>query len=345
MRGHDRLWQVTFAVLLGAFLALSMLPGQPAVGQVAREVVVVVKIAGIPWFNRMGTGVEKAGKELGIKASLVGPSTADAAPQVALVEDLVNRGVGAIGVTPTDAKALEPVFGKARQRGIAILTHESPFETSAIDYDVEAINSDSYARLAVDEMVRGLKAIGANCTTANPCGFVMLVGGLTVPLHNYWADQAQAYVKKNLPTLRELTTRLPTAESVEDSRLAVLDLSKTYGDKLNAVIGWGSLGPIGAAAAVREKGLKNKVVVGGSAIPSTAEQYLADGTMKWAQLWDPADAGFALVSVGKQIIDKKKIVTGMQIPGIGTITLKGKVIAANKIVLMRSAADAKKAGF
>ncbi len=345
MRGHDRLWYVTPAVLLAACLALSFIPGQPAVAQVAKEVVVVVKIAGIPWFNRMGTGVERAGKQLGIKASLVGPATADAAPQVALVEDLVNRGVGAIGVTPTDAKALEPVFGKARQRGIAILTHESPFETSAIDYDVEAINSDAYARLAVDEMVRGLRAIGANCTASDPCGFVMLVGGLTVPLHNYWADVALKYVKAKYPNVKELTSRLPTAESVEDSRRAVLDLSKTYGDKLDAVIGWGSLGPLGAAAAVREKGMKNKIVVGGSAIPSSAVTYLSDGTMKWAQLWDPADAGFALVAVGKQILDGKKIVTGMQVPGIGAITLNGKVIAANKIVLMRNAADATKAGF
>ncbi|MDR7435686.1 MAG: substrate-binding domain-containing protein [Armatimonadota bacterium] len=304
-----------------------------------------MKIGGIPWFNRMAVGVEKAGKQLGIKASLVGPSTADAAAQVAMVEDLVNRGVSAIAVVPTDAKALVPVFTRARQRGIIILTHESPFETGAIDYDVETIDSDSYGRLAVDEMVRALQRIGAKCTTADPCGFVMLVGGLTVPLHNYWADVALKYVKEKYPTLKEVTSRLPTAESVEDSRRAVLDLVKTYGDKLDAVIGWGSLGPLGAAAAIREKGLKNKVVVGGSAIPSSAVTYLADGTMKWAQLWDPADAGFAMVYIAKQMLDGKKITPGMKIPGIGAITIKGKVIAANKILLMRSVEDAKKAGF
>jgi len=330
--------------LLGALLVMSLGTYQPATGQ-AKEVVVVVKIAGIPWFNRMAVGVERAGKQLGIKASLVGPSTADAAAQVAMVEDLVNRGVGVIAVVPTDAKALAPVFTRARQKKIPILTHESPFETSAIDFDVETIDSDAYGRLAVDEMWRGLQKIGANCTAANPCGFVMLVGGLTVPLHNYWADVALKYVKEKYPQLKELTSRLPTAESVEDSRRAVLDLSKTYGDRLNAVIGWGSLGPLGAAAAVREKGLSNKVVVGGSAIPSSAVTYLQDGSMKWAQLWDPADAGFAMVYIGRQILDGKQITSGMQIPGIGAITVKGKVIAASKIVLTRTADEATKAGF
>jgi simple sugar transport system substrate-binding protein len=345
MRMERRLSRAAVVVFLVTALAGLIGTIPPASGQVQKEVVVVVKIAGIPWFNRMAVGVDRAGKQLGIKASLVGPATADAAAQVAMVEDLVNRGVGVIAVVPTDAKALAPVFTRARGRGITILTHESPFETAAIDWDIETIDSDAYGRLAVDEMLRGLQQIGARCTTADPCGFVMLVGGLTVPLHNYWADVALKYVKEKHPTLKEVTSRLPTAESVEDSRRAVLDLTKTYGDKLDAVIGWGSLGPLGAAAAVREKGLKNKVVVGGSAIPSSAAPYLADGTMKWAQLWDPADAGFAMVFIGKQILDGKKPTAGMQIPGIGAISMTGKVISANKILLMRTADDARKAGF
>lgn len=320
------------------------LTSPPASAQ-GREIVVVVKITGIPWFNRMAKGVEDAGKSLKVKASEVGPSTADAAAQVSMVEDLVNRGVSAIAVVPTDAKALAPVFGKAREKKIPVLTHESPFETSAVDYDIELIDSDAYARLAVDEMASNIKKLGAKCSTSNPCGFVMLVGGLTVPLHNYWADVALKYAKEKYPYLKELTSRLPTAESVDDSRKAVLDLTKTYGSKLNGVIGWGSLGPLGAGAAIREKGLKDKVAVGGSAIPSSAVSYLADGSIKWAQLWDPRDAGFAMVQVANELLNGKKPATGMTISGLGAMGVKGKVISFNKTVLMRSADDAKKAGF
>jgi len=43
----------------------------------------------------------------------------------------------------------------------------------------------------------------------------MFVGGLTVPLHNFWADVALKYVKENIPFLKELTPRLPVAESVD----------------------------------------------------------------------------------------------------------------------------------
>ncbi len=329
--------------VLCAFLVVGL--AASVVAAAAQEVAIVVKIAGIPWFNRMAVGVEEAGRALGIRAFLTGPSTADAAAQVAMVEDLVSRGIGAIGVVPTDAKALAPVFNRARQKGIIVLTHESPFETEAIDYDIETIDSAAYGRMAVDEMVAGLRRAGVSCTAEKPCGFVMLVGGLTVPLHNYWADVALQYVRTNYPQLRELTSRLPTAESVEDSRRAVLDLMRAYGSDLNGVIGWGSLGPLGAAAAVRERGMQRRIIVGGSAIPSSAVAYLADGSMTWAQLWDPKDAGFAMVYIAKQLLDGRRITPGMEIAGLGPVGVEGKVVSVNRTLLMRSADDARRAGF
>lgn len=304
------------------------------------EIVVVVKIAGIPWFERMAEGVEQAGRELGVRASLIGPATADAALQVRMIEDLIIRGVDAIAVVPTDIRALEPVFRRAREQGIVILSHESPFETEAVDWNIELIDSEEYGELAINEIVRSLLEAGVQCCLESPCGFVMLVGGLGVPLHNYWADVALEYAAKHFPGLKELTSRLPTAESVEDSRTAVLDLITTYGAELHAVIGWGSLGPLGAALAVRERGLHDHIIVGGSAIPSTAVHFLLDGSMDWAQLWDPKDAGYAMVYIAHHILEGKEVVAGMEIPGLGPISIDGNVIFVDQIKLMRTAADA-----
>ncbi len=311
------------------------------------EIAVVVKIAGIPWFNRMAEGVNQAAKELGVNAYLIGPTTADAASQVKMVEDLVARGVNAICVVPTDASALAPVFSRARQKGIAVITHESPFETEAIDWDVEAIDNVKYGQLPIDMLVEKLKEKGElnKYSPEKPAGFVMLVGGLTVPLHNFWADVALAYAKEKYPFLKELTPRLPTAESVEDSRAAVLDLITTYGDQLKAVIGWGSLGPIGAAQAVVEKGLEGKVMVFGSAIPSTIVPYLEMGAATFVQLWDPKDAGYAMVYVAKMVLDGVQIKSGVEIPSLGPIKVDGKVISVDRILMMPDAKTAKGFGF
>ena len=46
------------------------------------EIVNVVKVSGIPWFNQMDKGVQQAAKDLGVNAYQVGPSTPDPAQQV-----------------------------------------------------------------------------------------------------------------------------------------------------------------------------------------------------------------------------------------------------------------------
>ncbi|MBV9273827.1 MAG: substrate-binding domain-containing protein, partial [Verrucomicrobia bacterium] len=77
-----------------AFAALA-LSCSALVSQVfaADDVAVVVKIGGIPWFNAMEKGIQKAGKEDNLNAYMVGPTTADPAQQVRAVEDLIAKKV------------------------------------------------------------------------------------------------------------------------------------------------------------------------------------------------------------------------------------------------------------
>ena len=62
------------------------------------EIAIVVKLIGIPWFSTLEKGVKKAADELGVNAYMVGPPQADEAQQVKMVEDLIAKGVNAIGV-------------------------------------------------------------------------------------------------------------------------------------------------------------------------------------------------------------------------------------------------------
>jgi len=86
------------------------------------ELGVVVKIGGVPWFNAMEAGITERAKELGVEAYMIGPTSADPALQVRAIEDLIARGVTAIGVVPNDSEALEPVLAKARSKGIKVIT-------------------------------------------------------------------------------------------------------------------------------------------------------------------------------------------------------------------------------
>jgi simple sugar transport system substrate-binding protein len=270
------------------------------------EIAVVVKITGIPWFNRMEEGVEEAGKSLGVKAYQVGPSEADPAQQVKIVEDLIAKGVDAICVVPNDATAMVPVFNKAKSKGIIVLTHESP-EQKGTDWDIETIDNAKFGEMNFEKLAQLIGGEGE---------FAVFVGSLTVPLHNYWADVGLDYVKNKYPGMKLVTERIPCGESAEEAYKQTLGLLKAY-PNLKGIVGFGSLGPIGASEVLKKKNLNGKVKVVGTVIPSHAAPYLKQNCMQHGFLWDPKDAGYAMVAVAKKMIDKEKIENGMEVKELG----------------------------
>ena len=310
------------ALLSATLVSACMLSGTSFAAE-KYEIAVVAKVTGIPWFNRMETGVNEAAKKLDVNAYQTGPSTPDPAQQVKVIEDLIAKNVNAIIVVPNDAKVLEPVLKKARDKGIVVLTHESPDEQIG-QWDIETIDSEKYAQANVDELAKNMGGKG---------GYAIYVGSLTVPLHNAWADYAIKYQKEKYPEMFEVTSRLPVAESIDKSYATTLDLMKTY-PQMKGIIGFGSLGPIGAGQAVQKKRAKDKIAVVGIAMPAQAAPYLMRGDIKKALLWDPKDAGYALVTVADQLLQGKEVNADLSIDGLGKadIDTEKKVIRFNKIL-------------
>ena len=308
----------TKRILIAALLLLTVLPvfaGGTGEAKKQLEIATVVKIVGIPWFNRLEEGVKQAARELGVNAYMLGPADADPAQQVKIVEDLISKGVDAICVVPNDAKALEPAFAKAKQKGIIILTHESPDQVGK-NYDIELIDNVEFGRHHWDKLVEFMGNTGK---------YAIFVGSLTVPLHNLWADEGLKWAKQKYPGLELVTDRIPCGEDQELSKQKTLELLKAY-PGLKGIVGFGSLGPPGAAQALKEKGLCGKVTVVGTVIPGHAAPYLKEGCMQWGILWDPKNAGYAMNWVAKELLQGRKISNGMEVPGVGKITLDKDVI-------------------
>jgi len=294
------------------------------------EIAVVVKIIGIPFFNVLETGVKRAGEELGVNAYVTGPTDADPAQHVKIVEDLINTDVDAIVVVPNDATVLEPVLQRAQEKGIVVIANESPNQKGA-DWDIEAIDNEKFGIYAAEAAAKATGGKGE---------YVIYVGGLSVPLHNKWADIAKDYLARNYPDLKEVTDRIPCGEDAELARTRTLELLNTY-PNLNAIIGWGSLGPIGAAQALREKDLVGKVAIVGTVIPSQASEYLEDGSITEGVLWNPADSGYAAVFTAKYILDGGDVTSpDFEVPGIGKPAVQGNVLAFDKtLVITKDNAD------
>jgi simple sugar transport system substrate-binding protein len=78
----------------------------------------------------------------------------------------------------------------------------------------------------------------------------------------------------------------------------------------------------GIARAVREAGLQNQTCVMGTAVPSVASKYLADGSIDEIFFWDPAMSGEAQLQIALMLAQGTTIEAGtnLNVPGYDSLT-------------------------
>ena len=320
----------TYKTILSG-LAFALALSTSAVAQDGTQIGVVVKIGGIPWFNAMEAGITERAAELGVKAEMIGPTSADPALQVRAIEDLIAKGVDVIGVVPNDEAALEPVLTKAREAGIKVIAHEGP-GLNNVDWNFELASAvgfgEAHAKLLCD-------------SAEKPGSYAVYVGSLTVPLHNAWADSAVAWMGDNCDGLTKVGDRYGVAESVDDSRSTALDLMSANAD-LRGILAFGSQGPIGAGRAIEERRLTGKVHVMGPFSPGQGRQLVKDGVIAGGYMWNPAEAGRIFVTLGKMLVDGAEIVEGTEVEGLGKVSpdmATNNIITDNLLEINASTVD------
>ncbi|GAB1484857.1 autoinducer 2 ABC transporter substrate-binding protein [Treponema sp.] len=268
------------------------------------------KIALVPkdstnaWFVRMEVGVKQFAKDTGINAFQKGPAKTDAAMQAQVIEDLIAQGVDALCVVPVDPAALEPVLGKALQKGIVVVTHEASFQENTM-YDIEAFNNADYGAFIMDNLAKAMGEEGVYTT---------MVGHVTNASHNEWADGGVAHQKAKYAKMTLLASepRVESEDNMERAYEKAKELFKKY-PNLKGIMGTSSKDAPGVARAIEEMGLKGKVFVSGTGLPNENKTFLKDGTLAAATLWDPKDAGYALCSLAVKILKKEPIANGLNL--------------------------------
>lgn len=286
------------------------------------KIVVMPKLVGITYFEAARKGVEQAAQDLGVNATFTGPSAADAAEQVSMIQDLISQGVDAIAVSANDAASLTPVLKQAREAGIKILDWDSPAEESVVDLSVKEIDYQQYAEATWDELV---KAMGTD-----EGEYAILTSTLTAGTCNEWIKFGEDYAAQKYPKLKLVTDPVCTNENVQEAYTKTQDLITTYPD-LKGIIGFSSPAPIGAGQAVSEAGKQDTISVVGSAMPNDARTYVHEGAIDSVLLWEPAKLGYLTVYLSKYLLDGGQIKDGdMEVPNFGTITITGKKIIMGK---------------
>lgn len=247
------------------------------------KIATVVKVDGIAWFDRMRDGVKQFGEDTGHDTWMVGPSQADAAAQVQLIENLIAQGVDAIAVVPFSVEAVEPVLKKARDRGIVVISHEAS-NIQNVDYDIEAFDNLAYGAKLMDELAAQMGETGK---------YVATVGSLTSKSQNEWIDGAVARQEEAYPDMELATDRLETYDDANTDYTKLKEAMTAHPD-IAGIIGGPMPTSAGAGRLIAESGLQGQVHFAGTGLPSVAGEYIANGDISYIQFWDPAVAGYAM---------------------------------------------------
>lgn len=266
-----------------------------AAGDKTYKIGVVVKLIGIGWFDRMNEGLEEFSAQTGHEVFMMGPSEADAAQQVQILEDLIAQNVDAICVVPFSPEACEPVLKRAREKGIVVISHEADNLVN-VDYDIEAFDNYAYGAELMKVLGEKLGGEGKYATT---------VGAVTAKSQNQWEEGGVTYQEENFPNMELVERKLETYDEQKKSEEIMTELLKKYPD-LVGFQGATSQDAPGAAAAVEKAGLIGKVHVVGTSLVSISGKYLESGALDAIGFWDPADAGKAMCQLAVMCLDGRQ---------------------------------------
>lgn len=255
------------------------------------KIAVVPKMTNIAWFQRMEEGVDAYNEETG--SDIFYGGSAEGADQASYVESLLAEDWDAICVVPFDVEAIGPVLQKAKDQGIVVITHEAAtIDAACRDYDIEAFQNADYGANFMEQL---------GTLTGGEGKYIQFVGALTSVSHNEWCDAAVALQEEKFPNM-ECLGRYETGDDTTVAYNQTKELLTANPD-ITAIQGSASTDVVGAAQAVDELGLTGKVQIVGTSMTSIARQYVESGTIASFSVWDPAEAGKAMIEMAIATLD------------------------------------------
>jgi len=284
--------------------AMLALAAGAASAQEMKSVAFVPQIVGIPYFNAMEAGGNKAAADLGVKFIYSGPVDTNPVDQLQIVQNLINQGVSAIAVSVLDASSIAPVVEAARAKGSILFTSDSDAPDSGRAVYVAQATDEGLGYAIIDEMV---KRVGEEAKIG------IVSGEATASNLNAWIGFMQKRVAEKYPKLTLLEPQYAGGTAERAAQLAG-DLITANPD-LKGIIGVASTTCPGVAQAIETAGKIGAVIGTGYCSPNTVRDYLKSGAFGYSVLWDPGALGYLTVWAGKQLIDGKPFAAENEIPG------------------------------
>jgi ribose transport system substrate-binding protein len=267
--------------------AMGVALGEPsAAARAAAKPVVAVIPRGEahPYWQAAVRGARDAAKAAGLEVIVRSAQPWEVAEQVAIVDEMVERGVDGIVLAPSDPKALVKAVEEAHRAGIPVVAFDVPVDTEKVVSFVGADNAKAGA-LAANRLAETLGGKGS-------VALLRFVAGAT-------ALEARAQgmlgVLEKFPEIKVVADQ-HTQGSPESALRVMQNLLEAHPD-VAGVLTVAEPVTVGAVAAIRERGLDERVkLVGFDASRDLVERVRA-GSVDALLVQDPVGIGTVAVRV------------------------------------------------
>jgi ribose transport system substrate-binding protein len=236
------------------------------------EVALVMKSLANEFFKTMAEGAEAYQRERADEFDLVVNgirNETDLAQQVALVEQMVARGVAAIVVAPADSKALVPALKRAQEAGVVVVNIDNRLDPEAL--------AEAGARIPFvgPDNREGARLVGEALAKELPAGAkVAILEGVPSAFN---AQQRRAGFEEAMAAAGAELVSVQSASWEMEKANAVSSAILTAQPELAAILASNDSMALGAAAAVRAAGKEDQVRIVGFDNISAVRELIREG--------------------------------------------------------------------
>ncbi|RKP53229.1 autoinducer 2 ABC transporter substrate-binding protein [Cohnella endophytica] len=280
------------------------------------------KIAFVPkgtelndYFAYAVEGAQEAGRSLGVDVIVAGSKTADADLQIESLKKLIADKVDLIAISANDPVKLVPVLREAMNQGIKVITWDADTEPEGRTFFVNMVDPEVLGRHLLDTLALAMGEKG---------NYAIMTGSFSAANLNEWLKWIHVQQKEYYPDLHLVAT-----VANDDDKEKAYDVAKqllTDYPSLDGILGNSSVGPPGAAKAVREAGKAGKVKVVGLSNPNLMRPFLHDGSAQIATLWSPKKLGYLTIVLAIDYLNGRKPADGQEVEGVGNIRVNGDMV-------------------
>ncbi len=307
----------TLALVIVA--ALVVTSAAQVAAQKKTQVAFVPKLVGIPYFNAMEKGGNEAAKDLGVEFVYTGPTTADSAAQIQIVDNLITKGLNAIAVAPNDPAAIGPILKKAKDKGIKVFTSDTDAPDTVREFFVNQALAEDIGNTTIDVLAKAMDSKGE---------FAIVSCGPTAQNLNTWIEIEKKRQAAKYPQMKLVSLKY-AGEDIQEAIKVGRDLITAF-PNLKGLIGQCSTSAPGVAEAVTQMGKVGKVFATGISVPSLMRKYVKNGAVKSFVLWDPVKLGYLTVWAGREMVEGRSLKAVNDVPTIGKV----KYLADKKMLLL-----------